>query len=157
VRGVAVKPFRFRFQKVLHVREAREKSSRSRFALALKAWRAAESALERARREHREALEAMADARTGADISRVLLLEAGIRATARCLRERAEHAREAAREASRRREDLVVATRARRVVEKLRERRRQAHLYRENWEEQKHVDEVALQFTGKLSKPAERR
>ncbi|MEW6397643.1 MAG: flagellar FliJ family protein [Bacillota bacterium] len=150
-------PFRFRFQKVLHVREAREKSSRSRFVLALKAWRTAESALERARSEHRDALDAMAAARTEGDISRVLLLEAGMKATARCLRERAEHTREAAREASLRREDLVVATRARRMVEKLRERRRSAHLYRENWEEQKHVDEVAIQFTGKLRKPAERR
>lgn len=152
-----MKPFRFRFDKVLHVRETREKSSRSRFAVALRAWRSAEKALERARADHRDALEAMAAARAGSSVSEVLLLEPGIRATERRLHVQAERTQEAAQEASRRREDLVVATRARRVVEKLRERRRWVHVYRENWEEQKHVDEVAIQFASQLRKPPERR
>ncbi|MEW6546435.1 MAG: flagellar export protein FliJ [Bacillota bacterium] len=152
-----MKPFRFRFEKVLHIRQTREKSSRSRFALALRAWRAAEKALERAHTDHQDALEAMATARAGGNLSEVLLLEPGIRATASRLRHQAERTREAAREASLRREDLVVATRARRVVEKLRERRRWAHLYQENWEEQKHLDEVAIQFTDRVRKPTERR
>ncbi|MDI6823465.1 MAG: flagellar export protein FliJ [Bacillota bacterium] len=152
-----MRPFRFRFDKVLHVRETREKSSRSRFAVALRTWRAEEKALERARREHQEALDALASARATGDVSQALLLEPGLRVTARRLTSQTERTREAAREASRRREDLMAAARDRRVVEKLRERRRWLHLYRENWEEQKRVDEVALQFNGRSRNPTERR
>lgn len=152
-----MRPFRFRFEKVLTVRQAREKSSRSRFALALRAWRAEEKALEQARAQHLDTLEAMAAARAKGDIGQAVLLESGLRVTVARLRQQARRTGEAAREAARRREDLVVASRARRVVEKLRERRHRIHLYRENWEEQKGVDEVALQFTGRAKRLTERR
>lgn len=152
-----MKRFRFRFQKVLQVREAREKSTQGRFVAALRAWRKEREALELARGAHQETVEAMVTARTRTTVSEALLLEPGMKVTAARLQAQARRAQEAAQEASHRREDLVVATRARRVVEKLREQQRRLYLYELNWEEQKILDEVATQSFASRSRTSKER
>jgi len=178
-----MKAFRFRFQKVLQVRETREKSSRNRFAYALQAWRAEKAALEAARESYRQAIsslvlacrgEPLASAGAPADVSRelptpdpspwrepgrihlasqVLLLEPGLSASDRQVQRQSARTEEAARQVSHRREDLILATRSRKAVEHLRDQRKAEHQYREAWEEQKGLDEVAVKMFTRSSHP----
>ena len=154
-----MKAFRFRFQKVLQVRETREKSSRNRFAYALQAWRAEKAALEAARESYRQAIASLVLACRGEPLtpahlaSQVLLLEPGLNACDRQVQRQSARTEEAARQVNHRREDLILATRSRKAVEHLRDQRKAEHQYREAWEEQKGLDEVAVEMFTHSSHP----
>lgn len=134
--------FRFRFAKLLEIREYHKRAAEETFATALRQWQDAEHRAEQSANLAELALARMRQVGTYS----VWQVGEGLRHAA-MLRERSEqdkhHARALKGQADEARRRLVEATREHQVLEKLRARHLEMHLAEEAAEQQKLLDELS--------------
>lgn len=140
------KKFRFKLAPVLKYRETIQEECRTRFLQVQEMRNQQMRELDKLREESSRAVESMTDAKTGTlDMSRVLVLNRYITGLNISQQQGTVQLRAIEREAEKRRDELVIARKDVRVMEKLEERRFEEHLYEEGREETKVFDEIAGQ------------
>ncbi len=140
------KKFRFKLQPVLRYRERIEEETRGRFAKIQQLQQAKEREISELQRQNGEALGAMVDAQSGdVDMARVRILNRYITGLNISSLQRQGELRAIQGEVEKRRRELVRARQEVRVLDKLKDRRYQDHLYEENQEEMKIFNEIAIQ------------
>lgn len=149
-------PFHFRFERLLKVKSLTEEQWKREFA---RARIALDEALERRdagrrRLEHREAQLRAAREEGGLSLDRMLLLSEYVNRLRRELEELQRDVEAAEARAEEVRAELVEATKARKVLEALKERHRLAYMEEQNRIEQRELDEVARNIA---IRPKERR
>ena len=147
-----MKAFRFSLQSLRVLREQKERLAQKRYAEALRASEAVAARLGAANRERATAWRAMGEEmRAGAAIARLQQ----VRAWCREWEQRCDHLTAAAKKtdqaAGKARQEMLLATRDRKVLDNLHDQRRRAYDYAVHREEQNRLDEVGLRSSGALS------
>ena len=139
-----MKRFRFRLETLRRLRVGREKLLRREYAEALAWLRAEDEILGRYKLEEANGIEELRDALSGSCKPRLLrLLEEYISGKAIDIEFQTERVEKARRAVDRKMEELVEASRDRKVVDRMRQRELDDHTYESNREEQRFLDEVA--------------
>lgn len=142
-----MKPFAFQLQPVLRHREILEDRARQDLAEALGRERELQERLERRRAELAALREELQTRQAhGIAVQDLLLFEESIAHRGRLLSVLMREAEEARREVERRREALAEASRDRRLLEKLREKKKEEHGREMARRETIQLDEIALQL-----------
>jgi|GEM_PF-2184332 len=140
------KKFRFKLAPVLKYRETIQEERRTRYLQIQEMRNQKIRELEALKGEASAAVESMVDAQTGTmDVSRIKLLNRYITGLNVSQQQRSMQLRSIEGEAEKRREELVVARKDVRVMEKLQDKRLGEYEYEERREETKTYDEIASQ------------
>ncbi len=140
------KAFKFRLEPVLRFRERVEESVRTRFVEIQQIRNEKQTQLEKLQQEQADARKSMSEAKSGVlDVSRLKLMNRYLTGLMVSERQRQGELRAIDVEVEKRRIEFVEARKQVKVMDKLKDRKREEHEYEESVEQTKLFDEIAVQ------------